>query len=87
MRRIVEVASLKDGTGREIRTLHDVVVQHIRALKSLGHEPPGLFITSLLEMKLGPTTMFRVAEAQSGVPRCPGLSCTSRLLESPGSGS
>ena len=83
VRRIVEVASLKDGTGREIRALHNVVVQHIRALKSLGHEPPGSFITS----KARPDNHVRVAEAQSGVPRCPRLSSTPRLLESPGSGS
>ena len=37
---------------KEIRVLHDLVVQHRRALKSLGHEP------SLLEMKLDSTTMF-----------------------------
>ena len=58
VRRIVEVSPLKEGTGKEIRALHDIVVQHIRALKSLGHELPGSFVTSLLEMKLDPTTMF-----------------------------
>ena len=58
VRRIVEAAPLKDGTGKEIRALHDLVVQHLRALKSLGHEPSQAFITSLLEMKLDSTTMF-----------------------------
>lgn len=32
--------------------------QHIRALTSLGHEPPNALITSLLKMKLDQTTMF-----------------------------
>ena len=39
VRRIVNAPSLKDGTGKELRTLHDTVVQHLRALKALGHEP------------------------------------------------
>ena len=58
VRRIVEAPPLKDGTGKEIRALHDLVIQHLRALKSLGHEPSQAFITSLLEMKLDSTTMF-----------------------------
>ena len=39
VRRIVDAPSLKEGTGKEIRGLHNVVVQHLRALKALGHEP------------------------------------------------
>ena len=58
VRRIIEAPSLRDGTGKEICALHDLVVQHLRALKSLGHEPSQAFITSLLELKLDPTTMF-----------------------------
>ena len=58
VRRIVEAPPLKDGSGKEIRALHDLVVQHLRALKSLGHEPSQAFITSLLEMKLDSVTMF-----------------------------
>ena len=58
VRRIVEATPLKDGTGKEIRALHNLVIQHLRALKSLGHEPSQTFITSLLEMKLDSTTMF-----------------------------
>ena len=41
--RIVEAAPLKDGTGKEIRTLHHLVVQHLRALKLLGNEPSQAF--------------------------------------------
>ena len=55
---ILEAAPLKDGTGREIRKLHDTVLQHLRALKSMGHDPSGPFITSTLELKLDQTTMF-----------------------------
>ena len=73
VRRIVEAPSLKDGTGKELRTLHDTVVQHLRALKALGHEPSKHFITSLLELKLDPTTMFewqRHSQEHSEVPDC-----------------
>ena len=42
----------------QVDALHDLVVQHLRALKSLDHEPSQAFITSLLEMKLDSTTMF-----------------------------
>jgi len=58
VRMIVDAPALKDGSGKELRRLHDVVQQHLRALKSLGHDPPGSFITSLLELKLDTTTMF-----------------------------
>ena len=55
---IVETPPLKEGTGKELRRLHDKVQQHLRALKAMGSEPPGPFITSILELKLDPTTMF-----------------------------
>ena len=57
VRRIIDAPPLKEGTGKKIRGLHDLVV-HLRALKALGHEPSKPFITSLLEMKLDSTTMF-----------------------------
>ncbi len=45
VRAILEVPDLKDGGGREIRTLHDTVQQHLRALKAMSCAPPGPFIT------------------------------------------
>ena len=73
VRRIVEAPSLKDGTGKELRTLHDTVVQHLGALKALGHEPSKEFITSLLELKLDSVTMFewqRRSQEHNDVPDC-----------------
>ena len=73
VRRIVDAPSLRDGTGKELRTLHDTVVQHLRALKALGHEPSKQFITSLLELKLDSTTMFewqRHSQEHNDVPDC-----------------
>ncbi len=56
--KVLEAPSLKDGNGRELRRLHDLTQQHLRALKALGQEPSGPFITSLLELKLDPNTIF-----------------------------
>lgn len=58
MRRILETPALKEGTGKELRRLHDVVLQHLRALKGMKYEPSSAFITSVLELKLDNTTMF-----------------------------
>ena len=55
---IVEATSLRDGTGKELCRLHDVVQQHLQALKAMEYEPSGSFITSVLELKLDTNTMF-----------------------------
>ena len=73
VRRIIDAPSLKDGTGKELQILHDTVVQHLRALTALGHEPSKQFITSLLELKLDSTTMFewqRHSQEHNDVPDC-----------------
>ena len=58
VQRIIEIPQLKEGSGKELRTLHDTAQQHIRALKCMGHEPSRTFLTSLLQLKLDPTTRF-----------------------------
>ena len=58
MKRILDTPSLKDGSGRELRRLHDVVLQQLRALKGIDYDPSEPFITSLLELKLESVTMF-----------------------------
>ena len=63
VRKIYEAASLREGSGKELRYLHDTVQQHLRALKAMGNEPPGSFITSLLELKLDTNTMFEWQKA------------------------
>ena len=71
VRLIAEAPSLKDGSGRELRKLHDTVQQHLRALKAMGHEPSGAFITSLIELKLDTTTIFewqRASQDKADVP-------------------
>ena len=63
VRKIIKVPSLKDNTGKELRHLHDVLQQHLRALKAMDKEPSASFITSLIEMKLDPDRMFEWQKA------------------------
>ena len=58
VKKIVEIAPLKEGSGKELCYLHDTAQQHLRALKAMGQEPSGSFITSPLELKLDQNTMF-----------------------------
>ena len=47
---ILDAAALKEGTGKELRHLHDAVQQHLRALKAMDYELSGPFITSILKL-------------------------------------
>ena len=58
IRAILEAPAFKCGSGRELRVLHDTINQHLRALKSMDSDPSGRFITSMLDLKLDPATMF-----------------------------
>ena len=48
---IVEAPSLKDGSGKELCGLYDVLAQHLWALKVMVYKP-GTFITSPIDMKM-----------------------------------
>ena len=56
--KIIDIPHLKEGSGKELRSLHDVAQQHLRALKAMKYEPSGPFITSLIELKQDTNTMF-----------------------------
>ena len=58
VRMILDAPALKEGTGHEIRRLHDTIQQHLRALKTMDYEPSGPFITSILELRLDASTNF-----------------------------
>ena len=58
VRTIMESPSLKEGSAKELRSLHDMLQQHLRALKSMKLEPDLSFITSIIELKLDATTLF-----------------------------
>ena len=68
---ILEAPGLKDGTGRDLRKLHDTTQQHLRALKAMGFEPSGPLITSLLELKLDAGTSFEWQKASQDVAGIP----------------
>ena len=68
---IVGAPSLKDGSGKELRNLHDNLQQHIRALGTLGCDLPGTFITSMIELKLDVDTLFewqKYSQDETDVP-------------------
>ena len=54
VRAIIDAPSLKDGNGRELRRLHDVANQHMRAIRAMDYSP-WTFVTSVLETKLKTT--------------------------------
>ena len=71
VRAILDSPGLKEGTGRKIRKLYNVAQQHLRALKSIGFEPSGPYIMSMLELKLDSGTSFEWQKASqeiTGVP-------------------
>ena len=55
---IYEASFLRDGNSHKLCHLHDVATPHLRALKAFDYEPSGPFVTSILELKSYPTTMF-----------------------------
>ena len=68
---IVDTPSPKDGSGKELRKLHDCLQQHIRALSTLGCDLPGTFLTSMIELKLDVDTLFewqKHSQENTGVP-------------------
>lgn len=58
VRMILESPQLREGSGKELRRLHDTLQLHTRALKSMGKEPSLSFITFIVELKLDTGTMF-----------------------------
>ena len=71
VRMIWEALQLVEGSGKELLKLHDTVQQHLRALKAMDCEAPGPFVTSVLELKLDPNTMFewqRHSQESADVP-------------------
>ena len=78
VRMILEALQLVEGSGKDLRKLHDTVQQHLRALKAMDCEALGKFITSVLELKLDPNTMFEWQKHSHGSTAVPHYS---ELLE------
>ena len=58
VRIILEAPPLKDGDGKELHKLYYTIQQHTQALKAMDCEPLGLFLTSVIELKLDTKTVF-----------------------------
>ena len=68
---IIGAAPLKDRHGQELCRLHNVVKQHLHALKAIKYDLSGPFVTSLLELKLDHSTIVewqRHSQEPKGVP-------------------
>ena len=63
---IIDVPSLKDGNGREVRRLHDIATQQMQAIKAMDYSP-WTFVTSVLETKLNQTTMLELQKHSQGL--------------------
>ena len=57
VRAIVDVPCLKEGKGKEMRCLHDILLQHYRALKAMNKNKFETLITGIIKLMLEPTTM------------------------------
>lgn len=55
----MDASPLKDSSGKELRHLYDTLQQNLRALKTMKYEPDSSFITSIIELKLDDTTLFK----------------------------
>ena len=69
---IIEAPPIKDGSGRELRRLHDTLQQHLRALDAADCDPLSCFITSTIQLKLDPDTLFewqKHTQAVTDVPQ------------------
>ena len=71
VRTIMDTPPLKEGSGKELRRLHDVLLQHLRALKTMNEEPDPSFVTSIIELKLDTTTSFEWQKHSQGTTTVP----------------
>ena len=71
MQKIIEIPTLKEGNGKELRALHDTAQQHIRALKCMGHEPSKTFLQedNLVPSKWPLARVLQVHPGKDGLVR------------------
>lgn len=66
VKKILDIPPIKSGNGKELCHLYNVAQQHLCALKSMGFQPSGHFVTSILELKLDHRTVFKWQQHSSG---------------------
>ena len=67
----MEAPVLKDGSGKELHLLQDILSQHLRALKVMKYEPYRPFDTSLVETNLDQATSFEWWRQSQDKPHVP----------------
>ena len=65
VRKIQEAFPLKTGSDQELRPLHDLLQQHIRALKASEEYKIETYLTAAIELKLDESTKLRCTEHSS----------------------
>ena len=58
VQKIMGAPSLREGSSKELHRLYDTIQQHICALKTMDGDLTGAFLTSIIELKLDPVTIF-----------------------------
>ena len=60
IRAVIEAPPLRDGTGKELRHVHDVINHHtcMRAITAMADNSLEAFVTSIIESTLDQTSMF-----------------------------
>ena len=64
-------SNIESCTGKELRRLHNCLIQHLRALKAMGYKPSASFITSLIQLKLDQNMMFECQKYTQEKKRIP----------------
>ena len=62
---------MKDGNGKELRRLHDVLGQHLRALGAMEYSPWNHLMTSIIKLKLDQETLFEWERHTQGKKQVP----------------
>ena len=57
VRAIVDVPCLKEGNRKEIKCLHDILLQQYKAFKAKDKDKFATLLTGYIELKLDPTIM------------------------------
>ena len=68
---ILDAASVRHGHGRELRRLHDVLSQHLRALEAMEYDSWNHLMTSIIELKLDQETLFEWERHTQGKKHVP----------------
>ena len=81
MKAILGTPSMKDGNRRELHRLHDLLQQHLRALNATESDELSQFITSVIQLKLDPDTLFEWQRHTQDVTEVPPFPKIQELID------